>query len=208
MKKIGVIFWAGFLIFALSDLARAGGTLGVAVFGGASKAVGGTYNTGQKSADILQTGAVYGVSFSNDITSHYRIEVQAFFTDLPFKKSARPNQLREQVFVLPALVFSNNLRWRFGPISAYVPFGVGIYFWKYAVDGPRSDAVLYQGEKLQKMSPGFSTGLGLSVRVQKHVSVFGESRYQYILCKDKFFFGEKFTEQAVLLSTVGIRFLF
>ncbi len=206
MRKIGFIFLAGFFLISLSGLATARETIGVAPFFGFSKSTAGTYNTGQKSANILNTGFVYGVSITQNIAAHYQVEVQAFYTYLPFKKSARPNVLREQVFFVPGVVFSNNLRWNFWRASAYVPLGVGIYFWKYAVDGPSSETVRYQGEKLQKMSPGFSGGLGLSFRLQKHVSLFGEARYHYILCKDKFFFGEKFSEQGILLSSIGIRF--
>ncbi len=208
MKRIGLILGAGFLILALSGPATAGETIGVAPLFGFSKSVAGTYNTGQKSANILNPGTVFGLSFTRNITPHYQIEVQAFYTYLPFKKSARPNILREQVFLFPGIVFSNNLRWNLGPLTAYWPLGVGIYFWKYAVDGPRSDAVLYQGEKLEKMSPGFSTGLGLAFHLQKHFSLFAEARYHYVLCKDKFFFGENFSEQGVLLSLAGIRFSF
>ncbi|NOY76341.1 MAG: hypothetical protein GXO76_00590 [Calditrichaeota bacterium] len=208
MNRVKGIVTGVFLTLLITGYAMAGETIGLAPLLGLSKSASGTYNTGQKSADILQPGVLYGLSFSRTLSSHYWIEVQGFYTALYFKEEARPNIQRKQVFVVPALVFSNNLQWNVGPAGLYVPLGVGIYFWKYAIDGPGSDVVQYEGEKLEKMSPGFSTGLGLSFTLSKHFAVFADGRYHYLLCKDKFFFGEKFSEQGLFIGTTGIRFLF
>lgn len=208
MNRVKEIFTGAFLILLFSGYAMAGETIGLAPLFGLSKSLSGTYNTGQKSTDILQPGVLYGLSFSRNISPHYWIEVQGIYTALYFKKEARPNIQRKQVFVVPSLIFSNNIQWNVGPAGLYLPLGVGIYFWKYSIDGPNSDAVQYEGEKLKKMSPGFSTGLGLSVQLNRHFSVFADGRYHYILCKDKFFFGEKFSEQGLFFATTGVRFLF
>jgi len=208
MNRVRKIFAGAFLILFISGTAMAGETIGLAPLFGLSKSLTGTYNTGQKSADILQPGVLYGLSFSRTISPTYWIEVRAVYTALYFKKEARPNIQRKQVFVVPSLTFSNNIQWNVGPVGLYLPLGVGIYFWKYSIDGPGSDVVQYEGEKLEKMSPGFSTGLGLSFKLNRHFTVFADGRYNYILCKDKFFFGEKFSEQGLFFGTTGVRFLF
>ncbi|GBD94462.1 hypothetical protein BMS3Abin05_02071 [bacterium BMS3Abin05] len=209
MKKLSILIVCLFIpLSSFAGTGFAGSTLGIAPLFGRSAAVSGTYSTNQKSADILQPGMVYGVSFSRRLSSYYRIEVQGIYTYLIFKKADRPNVLRKQAYVLSGIVFSNNLQLNFRRLTIYVPLGVGIYFWKYTQDGPASDVILYEGEKLHKMSPGFSTGLGFSFKINRHFSVFGDSRYHFILSKDKFFFGNDFTEQGLLLSTAGFRFWF
>ena len=208
MNRIKGIFTGVFLILLASGYAVAGETIGIAPLFGVSKSLSGMYNTGQKSADILQPGVLYGLSFSRNISPNYWIEVQGIYTALYFKKEARPNIQRKQVFVLPSLIFSNNLQWNVGKVGFYLPLGVGIYFWKYSINGPNSDVIQYEGEKLRKMSPGFSTGLGVSLRVNHYFSLFADGRYHYILCKDKFFFGEKFSEQGLFFGIAGIRFSF
>ncbi len=208
MNRVKEVIAGAFLVLLFSGYTLAGETIGLAPLFGLSKSLSGAYHTGQKSADILQPGALYGLSFSRTISPNYWIEVQGIYTALYFKKEARPNLQRKQVFVVPSLIFSNNVQWNWGRLGIYLPLGVGIYFWKYSIDGPNSDAVQYEGEKLRKMSPGFSTGLGFSVKLNKRFSVFADGRYHFILCKDKFFFGEKFTEQGLFFGTTGVRFLF
>ena len=172
------------------------------------KSVSGNYTAGLTSSEMLEPGTGYSAGIGAQLSSHYRIESNVVLLELPFKREYRPNKLWRPTFALPGWIFSNVLSWRMGPVSLDFPFGVGVYFWSFTEDGLGSDPLQFEGQALEKMSMGFHAGAELEFGLFRSLRLFVRGTYHYILSKDRFLFGEGFSEQGVMQWQSGIRWYF
>jgi hypothetical protein len=207
MKRILTV--AVFVFFPAVLLAQVPGErFGVFVGPAVGRSVSGTYYTGTSMPEMLLPGAGAEMGISVEVSRHYAIRSSFLWMALPFKEEYRPNRLWKPAFELPAWLFTNEVRFVFSRLQIGIPFGAGIYFWRFSENSWGSDPFLFEGEKLQKMSFGIHAGVRLAWNVWGPFELFVEAKGHHIFAKDKFLFGEKFTEQGILLWQSGLQWWF
>ncbi len=199
-KEMGL---AAVVALLVATAASAGGP-GFGVRSGVLSSLAGTYNESTSTAELLDPGTVSGVFLRQQVARHYGVEVGADLGWAPFASDFRQEPGRKPMFVLPAVTFCNRLSLPLGALAPYVVAGVGVFPWRFTRDGLRGDPVTVEGEALKKMSAGLVGGAGLEVRLARWISVCGEARVTYVLSRDRFLFGPRFSEQTLLSLGAGL----
>ncbi|MCR4439009.1 MAG: hypothetical protein NUW13_08210 [candidate division KSB1 bacterium] len=200
------LFWYGVLSVALLAEAQSTVAGGLGVRGGMLTPVAGSYNATLSTAELLDRGSSYGLFLRQQVGKHYGIEAAVDLGWAAFAPEHRQEQGMTPHFVLPAVTFSNVLRLPLGPVAPYGVAGVGIFPWRFTRDGLNGDPVSVEGEALQKMSAGITGGAGIELRLTRWLSLFGEARVASLLSRDRFLFGEHFSEQTMLTVNTGVVF--
>jgi len=183
-----------------------GGKVGLRPQIGAMIRAWGSYNREVSSGEMLRSGPYGSLNLIQHISDHYAFEASVSFGWMPFRDRYKRNVRVNPAFVVPAFTFSNVLSFHRGRLGVYLPFGPGIYAWRFTEDGPTGEIAQFEGEDFKKMSAGVHAGLGVEWVLNSSLSFFIEARYHRIFCKDPFFFGEGFSEQSLLIWSGGVTF--
>jgi len=183
-----------------------GGGFGVGVRTGMLMPLAGSYKAGVSSVDLLQHGVSHGVLLRQQISTHYGIEAGVDLGWAAFAQPYREEPSKTPHFVLPAATFCSLLRVPVGPLAPYAGAGVGIFPWRFTRDALTGDPVTVEGEALQKMSAGVVGEAGVELKLTRWAAIFAEARVVYLLSRDRFLFGEHFSEQTLLIASGGVMF--
>ena len=181
---------------------------GLSVQGGTWLSTNGRYNTDSQLRDLVDPGTAMGMGFSIMVTRSYSVEMQLTTTWLNYQKNKRPLSGDIPAFSVSSLLFHNRYYLLARKISPYLSAGVGIYYWRFTEDGAFGKAQKFEGEELEKMSIGGNAGVGIRICLMPRLALIGEVQYHYILSKDEFFFGQKFSEQGLTSFQGGLRVYF
>ncbi len=111
-------------------------------------------------------------------------------------------------FAVTGLNFENNYYFINRRFKLKILFGPGIYYWRFTKDGPFGNIQIFEEEKFRKMSIGGNIGAGVELEINEILNFSITTRYHYILSKDRFFFGDYFSEQGILDIRAGILYYF
>jgi len=181
-------------------------TLGVGLSAGFLKSISGSYDGSLEMNEALETGYSYGIELERWIGDHFRASMVFGLSWMRFKETASGVEGEDPCFTVPALMFRNSYHFTTGRIRPFISAGAGLYFWKFNSSGPLGAVMRFEGERLQKMSIGLLGGVGLEVAVSDNISVIIEPVYHYILSKDRFIFGEGFSEQGMMSFSLALHY--
>ena len=170
--------------------------------------VNGTYSDSENLRDIVNPGPVFSFGLKMKVNNQYFVEMLITNGWMNFKDSKKPTSGLSPSYAVTNINFDNiyYIYQRHSKIKLLI--GPGIYYWRFTNDGPFSRIQEFEGEKFNKMSIGGDIGLGFEIDFNKNVSLSLTTRYHYILSKDKFFFGNDFSEQGLLDIKSGISYYF
>ncbi|MGQ9560635.1 MAG: hypothetical protein ACUVTG_01080 [Candidatus Oleimicrobiaceae bacterium] len=166
----------------------------------------GSYNAEVSTAELLEQGYSHGLFLRQQISRHYGIEAGVDLGWAAFAQAHREDADKTPHFVLPAVTFCNRMGLPLGPVVPYAAVGVGIFPWRFTREGLTGDPVTVEGEALQKMTAGLVGGAGVELKLSRWAAIFVETRATYLLSRDRFLFGEHFSEQTVLTVGGGVVF--
>ena len=164
----------------------------------------GSMNDSTKMSDYLNPGVSYGIGICHIISDFYTIEFGLDVGWMSVKREWREDPDSEPVFFFPRFYFSNMIRLPMNRVVPYLRMGASIVPWKFTIDGPKGESSLFEGEKFQKMSFNLHAGIGLEIRLTSWFALYCEGNWDYLFCRDQFFFGKNFTEQGILGLGGGI----
>jgi len=170
--------------------------------------VNGSYSAADNLRDIVNPGPVFGLGVNMKVNPHYFVELNISNGWMTYKDGKKPVQGKSPSYSVTNINFENIYYVYHGKLSIRLLAGPGIYYWRFTEDGPFSKIQTFEGEKLTKMSVGGDIGGGFDFNLSGNYVLSLTSRYHYILSKDRFFFGEHFSEQGLLDIRVGIIYYF
>lgn len=166
--------------------------------------VNGSYSATDNLRDIVNPGPVFGLGVNMKVNSHYFVELSVTNGWMTYKDSRKPVPGQSPSYAMTNINFENIYYVYHGKLNIKLLAGPGIYYWRFTDDGPFSTIQTFEGEKLNKMSIGGNIGIGIEWNLAGDYVLSLTSRYHYILSKDRFFFGEHFSEQGLLDIRVGM----
>jgi len=166
--------------------------------------VNGSYSAADNLRDIVNPGPVFGLGVNMKVNSHYFVELSVTNGWMNYKDSRKPVPGQSPSYAMTNVNFENIYYIYHGKLNIKLLAGPGIYYWRFTDDGPFSTIQTFEGEKLNKMSIGGDIGIGIERNLVGNYVLSLTSRYHYILSKDRFFFGEHFSEQGLLDIRVGM----
>lgn len=209
MKKIIILPLLAVILTVSSGYSRElSFQYGFSAQGGSWLSTNGRYNADYELRDLVDPGTAIGLGFSIIVNRRYSVEMQLTTAWLNYQKNKRPLSGDIPAFSVSSLLFQNRYYLLTSRISPYLSAGVGIYYWRFTEDGAFGKAQKFEGEELEKMSIGGNAGLGFRIRLMSRLALIGEVQYHYILSRDEFFFGEKFSEQGLTSYQGGLRVYF
>jgi hypothetical protein len=204
MNRKGLLLLTLFCIAGSWQTGMAEEQFGLRVGTARMMSVFGSRNDSTKMTDYLNPGMTYSFSIVHRFSPYYSVEVGADIGWMPVDEQYRQEPGKEPVFFYPRIYFSNLISFPWKRLHPYLRLGVSIAPWRITQDGPGGDAMLFEGEKFQKVSFDLHAGLGLEFSLFSWLSVYGDGRLDVLFCRDAFFFGKGFTEQGILSFGAGI----
>lgn len=166
--------------------------------------INGSFSNSEDLKDVVNPGLIFGLGMIMEINRQYFVEmlVTNGWMDLKVITSSFPSL--SPSFAITSINFDNVYYIYRDRYKVKFLAGPGIYYWRFTDDGPFGKIQKYEGEKFAKMSIGGDIGVGFEVDFNKKLCLSLTSRYHYILSKDRFFFGNDFSEQGLLDIRFGI----
>lgn len=191
------------------------GLLGFNAVGAGLFPVNGKFDATDDLKDATKTGA--GLEFSVKYWINNRLGIEGSYmyswNRLKYEKIADPTT--EPAFVSQGITINGiyNLLPQSENGSRFVPYvmaGIGVFPWKFTMDGRSGDAMMSPVgiDEFSKTSFGWNTGAGLEVFLVRDLSLFAQVNYQYIYSEDKDKFGPDFGNQGLLQVGGGLSYYF
>jgi len=209
-KYISLIFILYFILFFTNKIQSQSieSKYGVSILSGAGISASGVFHTGAKVGDMVKLGKSITAGVYIDVSNKYCVEMLLGFMWMYYKDEYKPDNSKNPAFSISFASFNNNYNFINGKTDLFFILGLGIYNWKFTENGLFGDAQQFEGEDLSKMSIGLNSGFGIKFNIKEDIELTSRMKYHYILSKDQFFFGDKFTEQGIVTIDFGIKYNF
>jgi len=208
MKKTLLLVLIFIIAIQTSHSQEEGKTYGVLVGGGIIKSYKGTVSEGLNLKGLVNEGTAVNVGLRIKVSNKHTVEFHVSNDWMTYRDEMKMNPEKSPAFAITGINFENSYYLFKSRVSLKALLGPGIYYWRFTKDGPFGDPQIFEEEEFKKISIGASAGFGFELVLFSGLSLSVSSRYHLILSKDRFTFGEHFSEQQLIDVRTGIIYNF
>ncbi len=203
-QTLSIVVLLCFIFYASTYSEENDKKYGVVFEMGSFYSINGSFSDSEDLKDIVNPGMIFSFGMKMKINRQFFVEMLVTNGWMNYKNDKKPIPSLSPSFAITNINFDNVYYIYRDRYKIKFMAGPGIYYWRFTDDGPFGKIQKYEGEKFYKMSIGGDIGMGFEVDFNKKLSLSLTSRYHYILSKDRFFFGNYFSEQGLLDIRLGI----